>query len=98
MGNWNHDYPGMYGGSAGSYSKYSDGVQSVVFYMGRSRQWEYEANLTNFDHAPGFGMETVRQLVPEQYQISFDNGDIKNMSVLARKIIKKQVDKDPKFL
>ena len=93
-GKWDHDFAGNFGGNVGSFSKYSDGTQSVVFFLGRSGKWEYEARLSNYEHAPGYGSEIKRGIVPDNFQDSFNEYNQSNMTRLANIILKNKIKED----
>lgn len=82
-GKWNHDAVGR----SGPISVYSDGTESVKFYM-ENDKWMYSVTKPNGDQAPGFSFGKSTGTVDAQYSKYFDNGNIRGMTVAAKKILK----------
>ena len=82
-GKWNHDAVGR----SGPISVYRDGTESVKFYM-ENDKWMYSVTKPNGDQAPGFSFGKSAGTVDAQYSKYFDNGNIRGMTVAAKKILK----------
>jgi 8-oxo-dGTP pyrophosphatase MutT (NUDIX family) len=88
-GKWNHDHAGKYGGSSGSFSKFTDGVQSLVIYLDQKKQkWMYTAQVNNDDIKGAYSSGKVTGEIPSKYTNDIEDGDKRAMTKFAKTIIK----------